>query len=241
VLWSGVVAIAVQGTVPADGAGLGTYWFTNGDSMSDAVGFFLLNDFFTRAFGMMLIGVSVYRLGALQGTAPAADYWKMVRWGLGIGLPVAVLGLVIQAANGFSPSIAVIGEIPNTIATIPVVVGYVGLISLWNRRTTTWLHERVRAAGRMALTNYLTQTLIGVLALRGVLGNHDFDRAEIALFVIAVWAIQILWSKVWLDHFAYGPAEWAWRSATYRRYQPLRRRMSAGAQDLPRRTASVRW
>jgi len=223
VLWSAVLAVIVQMTIPADGAGLGNYWFTDGSPMSDAVGLFLINDFFTRALGMMLIGVALYRLDVLQGTRPAAFYRALVRWGLGIGLPVAAAGVTIQAIAGFSSDIAVIGETPNTLATIPVALGYIGVITLWNRRPTTGLHERIRAAGRMALTNYLTQTILGVIVLQGLVGGTDRTRTGIALFIVGVWALQLAWSKPWLDRFRFGPFEWAWRCATYRKVQPIRR------------------
>ncbi|MEX1106489.1 MAG: DUF418 domain-containing protein [Ilumatobacteraceae bacterium] len=223
VLWSAVLAVIVQTTIPADGDGLGEYWFTNGSAMSDAVGLFLLNDFFARAFGMMLIGVALYRLDVLQGTRPTAFYRSMVRWGLGIGVPIAAAGVAIQATADFSPDIAIIGEAPNTLATIPIALGYVGAITLWNQRPTTELHEHLRAAGRMALTNYLTQTILGVIILRGLLSATDLTRTAIAVFIVGVWALQLAWSKPWLDRFRFGPFEWAWRCGTYRKIQPIRR------------------
>lgn len=223
VLWSAVLAVIVQTTIPADGDGLGEYWFTDGSPMSNAVGLFLLNDFFARAFGMMLIGVALYRLEVLQGTRPTAFYRSMVRWGLGIGVPFAAAGVAIQAAADFAPDIAIIGEAPNTLATIPIALGYVGAITLWNRRPTTGLHERVRAAGRMALTNYLTQTILGVTILRGLLGTTDLTRTAIAVFVVGVGVLQLAWSKPWLNWYRFGPFEWAWRCGTYRKIQPIRR------------------
>lgn len=226
VLWSGMVAVIVQSTVPSDGLGLGEYWLLDGSAMSDAVGIFLLNDFFSRSLGMMLIGVALYRLGIVQGERPALFYRRLAVYGLGFGLPVAAAGVALQMAFDFEPEIAVIGEVPNTIATIPVAMGYLGLITLWNARTTSAVHERVRAAGRMALTNYLTQTVLGLVVLRVLvpaITDVELTRSWIAVFVVAVWAAQLAWSKPWLDRFLYGPAEWLWRSATYRQLQPLRR------------------
>lgn len=207
VLWSAVVAAVVQGTVPATGAGLGEFWLTDGGPMSDAIGAFILNDAGARSLGMMLIGVAFYR--------------RMTRYGLGIGLPLAALGVALQAANGFSPTIAVIGEVSNTIATIPATLGYLGLITLWNRRPDSRLCRRLRAVGRMALTNYLTQTVIGIVVLHGMLGTVELHRTDIAVFVGVVWALQLAWSSPWLRAFRFGPFEWAWRSATYARLRSL--------------------
>ncbi|MCP4084786.1 MAG: DUF418 domain-containing protein [Actinomycetia bacterium] len=222
-LSSAVAAVMTQTAVPATGEGLGSFWYADGGAIGDAVGLFLISDFFLRALGMMLIGVALYRLDVVQGTRPPAFYRSMVRWGLAIGLPLTMAGLAWQVAEGFSPNVSVAGLAPNTLATIPMALAYVGLISLWNQRTTTALHVRVRAVGRMALTNYLAQTVLGIVALRVVLERGDLTRSGIAAFVLGAWVLQLLWSKPWLERFRFGPIEWLWRSATYRTWQPLRR------------------
>lgn len=221
VLAAALAAVVVQGDVDATGAGLGTYWFFDGE-MSDAVGLFELFDFFSRALGMMLIGVGLYRLDIVTGARAPEFYRRMVAWGFGLGVPLAALGLVVMTMNDFSPSVALSATAPNTIATIPFALGYVGLITLWNEHRTTPLRSRVRAVGRMALTNYLAQTILGVAVL-GRFDASDLTRSAILVFVVGVWAAQLVWSQWWLDRFRYGPAEWAWRSATYRFLQPMRR------------------
>ena len=128
-----------------------------------------------------------------------------------------------MAARDFSPGVALVGTIPNTLGTAPAVLGYAGLVILWNRRPETSLNERLRSVGRMALTNYLTQTLLGIAVLRLLLADVDLTRTMLVVFIGALWAAQLWWSKAWLDRFRYGPAEWLWRIATYRRAQPLMR------------------
>ena len=117
----------------------------------------------------------------------------------------------------------IIGLVPNTLGMIPIVLGYIGLIILWDLRSEGSLVVRLRAAGRMALTNYLSQSVIGVGVLSVLLTEFDLTRSMIAVFIIGVWSLQLWWSKAWLDRFRFGPAEWLWRSATYLRLQPLRR------------------
>ena len=222
VLLSAVIAAVVQTGIGADGEGLGTYWFLTGDS-SDAVDGWLIADFFLRGLGMMLIGVALYRTGVVTGERSLRFYRRLAAAGLGIGLPLAALGFAVLAADDFSTDLALLGAIPNTVATIPVVLGFLSLIVLWDRGGRSLVHRRVRAAGRMALTNYLTQTVIGVIVLRAAFDSTDLSRSWIFLFVISVWALQLLWSEPWLSRFRFGPFEWLWRSATYRRWQPLRR------------------
>jgi uncharacterized protein len=82
------------------------------------------------------------------------------------------------------------------------------------------------AVGRMALTNYLTQSLVigfilfGIgpgLALAGKIGT-----TAIVGIVIAVFVVQALISSWWLVRFAFGPAEWVWRALTYGNMPPMR-------------------
>lgn len=221
VLLSALNAVLAQTQIPAGGEGLGYYWFINGGEIGDAAGLFLIADFFLRALGMMLIGVGLYRLQIFQGQRSPAYYRRMAAVGLGVGLPLAAAGVIWQIAAGFSPDIALIAEAPNTLATIPIAMGYLGLITLWNQRNSSWLHDRVRAVGRMALTNYLTQTIIGIIVLRGIFDRGDVSRSGIAVFILSVWALQLLWSKAWLERFRFGPFEWAWRGLTYRQLQPM--------------------
>ena len=77
-----------------------------------------------------------------------------------------------------------------------------------------WLQQRLRAVGRMALTNYLMQSVICGLVFYGY-GLGLFGRLGAAaglLVVAAVWLLELLWSPVWLRYFQMGPVEWAWRS-----------------------------
>ena len=234
-----VLAVVLQQAQPASGEGLGGYWFVEDDTVPGGLASqggglvlaYLYSDIFLRAFGMMLLGVALYRLGIVQGTRSAAFYRTLARVGLGVGLPLAAAGVVWQAGANFSPAVVFIGEVPNGLATIPCVLGYLGLISLWNRRAPSRGHELIRAVGRMALTNYLTQTLLGIFVLRVLLERGELGRAGIVVFVVIVWVLQVIVSSAWLSRCRFGPVEWLWRSVTYRRIQPLLRRKTSVLED----------
>ncbi|WP_419865184.1 DUF418 domain-containing protein [Candidatus Poriferisodalis sp.] len=190
-------------------------------------------DYFGRALGAMLLGVALYRTGVIVGDRAPTFYRRMAAWGLGIGMPLSSAGLALMAATDFDIDWAVAGTIPNTVATVPICLGYLSLIILWNARSASSrsnsaragsMRRRVRALGRMALTNYLTQTALGLIVLGALLDDVELSRTSIAVFVVAVWVLQLWWSKAWLDRFGFGPVEWLWRCATYRRWQPLRAR-----------------
>ena len=180
------------------------------------------SNYFLRGLALILMGAGLYRLGFMGGEMSAGTYRKVAIIGFGIGLPLAAAGVIIAVMNDFSREVAFISQIPNHLGTIPASLGYMSLLILWNRGSDGWLKRRLRAAGRMALTNYLTQTILGVLVLTAWLGDAEVNRSGIVLFVATVWALQLWWSQAWLSRFRFGPAEWLWRVATYRRRQPLR-------------------
>ena len=225
-----VFAVSIANTLLAQNianttdASLSGLW-TPGEVQDDeAVASLFLLGFFLRALGLILVGAGLYRMGFMNGGLPARTYRLIAVVGLAVGLPLAAAGVVITALNDYSREITFIGQIPNTLGTIPASLGYMCIIILWNNRGDNWFKKRLRAVGRMALTNYLTQTVLGVLVLTVLLGDVDFvNRAAVLVFVFAVWALQVWWSQAWLSRFLFGPAEWLWRVATYRRGQPLRR------------------
>ena len=216
-----VLAQYVTNTTDVPLAGIWEPGETSGENA--ALEALTLLGYVARGLGMILMGAGLYRLGFMSGRMSVGTYrWTAVA-GLGVGLPLAAVSVVVTALGDYSREVAFIGQIPNTLGTVPAALGYMSLLVLWDRRGEHWLKRRLLATGRMALTNYLSQTVLGVLVLTVVLDGADVGRAGILIFVLAVWALQLWWSRVWLDRFRFGPAEWLWRVATYRRGQALRR------------------
>ncbi len=217
-------ALLMQSIADTTSASLSGFWTPGEISTEEAIGLPFVLGYFLRALGLILLGAGLYRTGFMNGGLPARTYRLTAMVGLAVGLSLASAGVVVTAANDYSREVAFIGQIPNTLGTIPCALGYMSLIILWNSREDNWLKRRLRAVGRMALTNYLAQTLLGVLVLTTLLGDVDFvNRSALLVFVFAVWALQLWWSQAWSSRFLFGPAEWLWRVATYRTGQPLRR------------------
>ena len=84
---------------------------------------------------------------------------------------------------------------------------------------------RLSAAGRMAFTNYIMQTIICTTIFYGHgLGLFgSVERTGQATIVLAVWAFQLWLSPLWLRHFLFGPLEWTWRTLVYMKRQPMRK------------------
>ena len=103
--------------------------------------------------------------------------------------------------------------------------GYLGLVMLYaERRPDGPVTRAFAAVGRTAFTNYLLQTVIATTIFYG----HGFGlfgsvtRVEQYGVVLAIWAVQVPLSVLWLRYFRFGPVEWVWRTLTYGERQPMR-------------------
>ena len=127
--------------------------------------------------------------------------------------------------NGFFAVVAY------TFAVIPLGLAYAaGFALLW--RAASGVLRVFSAPGRMALTNYLTQTLVGLTVFYGIgFGQAGYWSIQALLaFACAIYAVQVVLSHLWLRHFNYGPAEYLWRALTYGTRPGFRRVCPAPAQ-----------
>ncbi len=183
--------------------------------------------FLWRAGGLMLVGMALYRLGVLAASRSAAFYRRMAVVGLAAGLPLAAAGVAYKLHHEFAFEKAMFqGALFNYVGSVGVFFGYVALVMLAVRRG--WfpgLQRRLAATGRMALTNYIAQSVICSLIFYGHgLGMFEGVGAPGRLgIVVGIWVAQLLWSPWWLARFRFGPLEWFWRSLSYMKRQPLRR------------------
>lgn len=79
--------------------------------------------------------------------------------------------------------------------------------------------------GRMALTNYITQTIIGVGIFTGLGMFGEVNIGLGILISIIVLPLQMILSYFWLKHFRFSPLEWVWRSLTYGEFQPMKKQL----------------
>lgn len=185
----------------------------------------LLVEFFSRALGMMLVGMAFYTWGILTAQRSNTFYRHMALWGFGVGLPLTFISLYQYNAHNWDAFYSLFtGRIPNHIATPFVASGYLALVMLWSRSGfLADLHGRLAAVGRMALTNYIGQSLIATFIFYGFgLGLFGaVSRVQLWLIVLLIWGGQTFFSTWWLRHFRYGPLEWVWRCLSYWRWQPI--------------------
>jgi uncharacterized protein len=181
---------------------------------------------FWRALALMLIGMGLMKAGVFSAQRSSRFYRNWMIVGFGLGLPIIAFGIWRWSLHeyDFIDSFLVDSHY-NYFASVLVSMAYVGLVMLLCQSgKLPGLRKRLAAVGRMALTNYLMQSLIAVslfygygLALFGQIG-----RFNLWWFILGIWAVQLLLSPWWLDRFRFGPAEWLWRTLTYLRMQPMR-------------------
>jgi len=90
-----------------------------------------------------------------------------------------------------------------------------------------------QAAGQMALTNYLTQSIVLSIVFYGYgLGlSGRLGSTNAVLIGIALYVMQLGCSVWWLRRYQFGPMEWLWRAFTYGRRQPIRRGHAVACQE----------
>jgi uncharacterized protein len=180
-----------------------------------------------RTVGVMAIGMALMRSGLLAGQAPATLYGGIAAAGFIIGLPLVYTGMMEGEGREWDyVALRGLAHQLNYWGSLFVAAGWMGLVLMICR--AGWLQaeqRRLGAVGRMALTNYLMQSVLATLIFYGHgLGMFArLGRAELLLVVLAIWALQLLWSEPWLRYFRFGPVEWLWRSLTYGRLQQFRR------------------
>jgi len=176
----------------------------------------------------MFLGMAFLKMGVLTGQAPTKLYFWMCVVGLGAGLAVSYFQLkpmIDVRFNWFEYTKRISIELHELSRTLRSI-GMFGLIMLlYKSGWFKWLFALMRPVGQMAFTNYLTQSLLCGIFFYGIgFGMYgQLQRYETYYVVLAVWTIQIAWSHAWLKYFRFGPLEWAWRSLTYWKAQPMRR------------------
>lgn len=177
-------------------------------------------------FGQFLVGAALFRTGWLQNVEMHRDLFRRVAV---ICLPA---GLVLAALD---PARALIGHLPlpqpllvllGVVSEVVLGAGYAALLVL------AAMHSSMRsfcanlaATGRMALTNYMMQSVF-ILVLIDGFGLGLIGHIGVALdgmMTLLLFALQMLFSRWWLERFNFGPLEWFWRSVTYGRWQVLKK------------------
>ncbi len=179
---------------------------------------------------VFLIGFLVARNGIFANYKNNKPLFKKTFWwGLIIGLITNTLYIIsFQHANPIAPdSWSILSTSMHTLGGISLGLCYVsGITLLFIKGKARFLERNFIPIGRMALTNYLMQSIIAVILFHSY-GFGLFGKVEVwqgILLTIGIYATQIIFSRWWLQHFLFGPFEWLWRSLSYFKWQAMRKK-----------------
>ena len=189
-----------------------------------------------KVVGLFILGylVGKHRLYARLAELPLR---RALLWSALVGVPASAL-YAWSAVDGH-PWGRTIHALLYAVSVIPMAGVYVTGICLMFRHSESrltgdgtsgtdtsagmTLFRWLAAPGRMALTNYISQSLVGILLFYGLgLGlGTTFGLVHVELTALAVFLMQIPLSFLWLRRFRFGPLEWLWRLFTYGHYLPI--------------------
>ena len=190
----------------------------------------------SKVLGMFLIG---YVIGRTDFYKNIMQHKKLVYYiiaaGFIIGLPANYfLAHYMSTAMGDYFQLKQKGlyqTIVYALGVAPLALAYVGsFMLLFQNAAFKKVTSLIAPAGKMAFSNYIMQSLIGNFVFLGAgLGfMGQVGPVYYTLFGIGVFIMQVIISTIWLKYFNYGPIEWVWRSATYKKWQPMRKNKIAG-------------
>jgi len=187
----------------------------------------MYNDHFYDIGGMMLLGMALMKLGILSGNSSLLFYFLLMIFGYATGITYRGYYAWEAITNNLRPEFYLGNYDSNyTLGRLPITLGHVGLIGiLCKLKFLNWITDLLSYIGRMALTNYIMQTLISIFIFYGFgLGLYGkLEHYELVYFILGMWIFQLSFSRIWLQYFRQGPLEWIWRSLIYGRTEKFRK------------------
>jgi uncharacterized protein len=177
-------------------------------------------------FSMMFIGMGLFKLGVFSGKRSVGFYAAMALAGYAIGISFNAYTAFVRVKSSFDLVVNAYSGITYDIGRLSIALAHVAaMMLLYKAGKLTWLLNRLAAVGQMALTNYLTHSVVcsTIFCGYGFAMYGRLERYQLYYVVAGIWIFQMIVSPIWLRHFHFGPAEWAWRSLTYWKKQPMRR------------------
>ena len=182
--------------------------------------------FFFEAFPLMLLGVALYKAGFFSGAFQNARlrFWAWFAFIIGALFHLGI-GLWVKFTDFtyYGTLAAFVG-----LSSFPRLLMSVGVLSLLVQKSDKWhgrVAQRFIAAGRVAFSNYIGTSAVMLVIFHGWgLGFYgELNRPQLLCITVLAWVAMLFWSKLWLNHYRYGPLEWLWRCLTYGKIFPSKR------------------
>lgn len=170
-----------------------------------------------KVLGLFMLGylIGKHRLYARLEELPLKKLLRCI-----LLLSLALSGVYAWSATQGHPWGDAVHAVLYAVSVIPLGLCYIMILCLsYVHNPKSPIFTLLAAPGRMALTNYISQSFIGILLFYGIgfgLGTH-LGLVHIELIAAGVFLLQIVLSHLWLRWFRFGPLEWIWRMLTYGR------------------------
>jgi len=178
-----------------------------------------------KVLGLFLFGLLIGRNRLFINLEQKSQPLKRIRnLGLGIGLPASFLMAYYDVYAEGLPHL--LNTTVSLLSVVPMTLAYIAIICLCISQDKYRSQLKIFAPfGKMALTCYLMQSLVGIFIFRGSgLGLAlELGPALYLMIGLMIFALQLLFCHLWLKYFEFGPFEWLWRQLTYWQRLPLRR------------------
>ena len=175
---------------------------------------------------MMVIGIWMYRRGWLTGEAATSTYVKMIVIGFGVGFGIRGYWYYQFWQQDFAVEYIAMSLAAMQPVRLFIAVGVIGLIQLFARSAfAKVIQSSIAAVGRMALTNYMSHSVVMAFVLYGF-GLGLFNQMsgwQVLGLGMLIFVVQMVLSPLWFKYYRFGPVEWLWRSLSYGKRQPMRR------------------
>ena len=175
---------------------------------------------------MMLLGIALFKLNILSGEKSFRFYGLMALIGYAIGLLINYYETKLIIDSNFSSLAFSKSHLTYQFGRVMVSFGHIALIMIFYKSSIMgWLKTCLASVGKMALTNYVMQSVFAMIIFTGV-GFGLFgklQRHELLYVVFSIWIFQLIASPIWLKYFQFGPLEWIWRNLTYLKKHPFRK------------------
>ncbi len=178
-----------------------------------------------ESFATILLGMALFKFSFFQGKLHRNVYRFFAFVGIPLGIALSAISVLnmVYTQTGFMEametrnfSINHIGGIGRIVLTVSYASSLILLCSVNWLKSFFTLFANV---GRMALTNYIMETIICSIYFFGFGLNHygEYDAKGLVLFVFIIWVLQIIYSNIYFRFFQMGPLEWLWKRLTYGR------------------------
>lgn len=184
--------------------------------------------FFPNVLAMFLVGMVLARKKVFENREAHKGFFQKL---LLFSLPFALTGNYLYATYSVQSSYIMI-DMNTVIALVGHGFGgpamtfvYIAIIAhCYHNNYLPRLSHAIKRTGRMALTNYLMQSVIATTLFfsygLGLYGKVNIWQGM--LLTLAIYIVQVVWSDIWLRHFRFGPMEWLWRTLTYGKKQKMK-------------------